>query len=275
MPAVTFYRHGLTASIMSKGNPDPPKRGKVVGWSPAAARRNVKFLRSVDERELTGTGWAVTLTVKKCPSTPASWSAALHQWQKRVVRAGVIRFHWVMEFQRRGVPHLHAAVWFDTDITLSVDQQRESLLVAWQDVAQAFEAGSKGQHARPIEGVVGWFQYMAKHCSRSHVHYQRQRDAVPKAWASSPRVWGKGGEWPLCEPAIAEVSSKAFWRLRRLVKASRLAEARRGLPLNRGQVGHLRRILKCNNQKLSSVRPVSEWMPEHRQVKLLKAAAGG
>ncbi len=64
MPAITFYRHGLTASIMSKGNPNPPKRGKVVGWSDGAARRNVKFLRSVDERELHGVGWAATLTVK-------------------------------------------------------------------------------------------------------------------------------------------------------------------------------------------------------------------
>lgn len=268
MPAITFYRHGMTASMTNRaGNPDPPKRGSVTGWSPAAARRNVAFLRSVDERLLTGVGYAATLTVRHCPPTPQAWSSALDQWQKRMRRAGMVRLHWVMEFQRRGVPHLHAAIWFaDPPPTPSVISD------AWLGVAADYGAGPKGQQVRPLDGVVGWFQYMAKHCSRSHRHYQRQRDAIPQAWQSSPRVWGHGGDWPIQDPAMAEITRPQFWRLRRLVRQSRIAEARLGLPLNRGQVAYLRRLLKCSHRPSSEVRPVSEWLPEHRQEGLLRAA---
>ena len=43
------------------------KRGEVGGWSEGAARRNVRFLYGIEERELHGDGFAVTLTVRDCP----------------------------------------------------------------------------------------------------------------------------------------------------------------------------------------------------------------
>lgn len=283
MPSITFYRHGLTASIPNMGNPNPPKRGRVVGWSAAAARRNTNFLRSIDERDLgeNAIGYALTLTVRQCPPAPADWTRAVNAWVRRQSRGGMKRLHWVMEFQRRGVPHLHAAIWYTlqlpgedgTTAATRVIGRQIAMVDDWLELAEPFGAGRKGQHWRVIDGPVGWFQYMAKHCSRSKVHYQRQRDAVPAAWASSPRVWGSRGDWPIVEPTTATVSGRTFHRLRRLVRSARLAEARAGLPLNRRQVSLLRRMLKCPEQKLSSVRPVSEWMDEARQRRLLLAAS--
>ena len=292
MPEVTFYRHGLTAHKPNRmGNPNPPKRGRAVGWGPGPAKRNVKFLRSVDETALSGEGWAITLTVRDLPETPAAWTAAVKAWIQRQERKWMIRLHWVMEFQRRGVPHLHAAAWYEprgsaggsagrredartNDAPLGLPPGHAAT-ADWVDIAGKFGAGLKGQHARPIEGAVGWFQYMAKHCSRSAKHYQRQRDAMPSAWESSPRVWGHRGDWTLQAPATGEVTPDEFYRLRRLIQQSRLAEARAGLPLNRRQVAYLRRIRKCPDRKRSEVRPVSEWVNEQQQQRLLEAARHG
>lgn len=264
------------------GTHERAKRGKVTGWSASAARRNTAFLRSVDERHLGGYGLAITLTVRDCPPTPAEWSAAVKSWLMRQSRAGMIRCHWVMEFQRRGVPHLHAAVWYDFDPEQVAEDDLAGQVRAveafhkptmdWIDIAAKWGASERGQHTRQIDGVVGWFEYMAKHCSRSKLHYQRQRDAVPSAWSTTGRVWGHRGDWETVEPIDINADRDTFWRLRRLVKKSRLAEARASLPLNRKQVAHLRRILKTPDRKLSEVRAVSEWMSIEKQEQLLVAA---
>ena len=77
------------------------------------------------------------------------------------------------------------------------------------------------------------------------------------------------------DPATAEVDRRTWFRFRRLVRQSRIAEARASLPLNRRQVSHLRRALKCPDRRQSEVRGVSEWMSEDRQAALLAAAQAG
>jgi len=231
----------------------PGKRGKVTGWSPGAARRNVAFLRSVDETTLDGLGLALTLTVRDCPSTASDWSSSLKSWVERQRRAGMIRLHWVMEFQRRGVPHLHVAAWYDPD-RIATDDLSKSLsgfpavqgrdpawtenhrfagilaVADWVDITGKFGTGSKGQHARPIADEVGWFMYLAKHCGRGRKHYQRQQDNLPAAWKSSPRVWGKSGTWETIDPADATLTRRQWYTLRRLVRRQRVARARASLP---------------------------------------------
>ncbi|WP_425527867.1 rolling circle replication-associated protein, partial [Xylella fastidiosa] len=66
----------------------------------------------VREDKLTGVGLALTLTVRDCPATAQEWQRMRRAWEKRMKRAGMIRVHWVTEWQRRGVPHLHCAIWF-------------------------------------------------------------------------------------------------------------------------------------------------------------------
>lgn len=283
MPAITSYLHGLTASMYNmSGNPNPPKRGKVTGWSSGAARRNTNFLRSVDETQLDGYGLAATLTIRDCPPSAKAWANLIQAWMKRQARAGMVRLHWVTEFQRRGVPHLHAAIWFPDRYLDESDYHQEVRLAQrfhrvsadWIDLAKKYGAGRKGQQVRLIDGAVGWFQYMAKHCSRSKKHYQRQQSSLPEEWQSTGRVWGHRGEWVTRPPIVEVIDKPTYFRLRRLVKRARIAEARAGLPLNAKQVGFLRRLLKSPERKASETRPISEWMSQERQVQLLRAAYG-
>ena len=170
----------------------------------------------------------------------------------------MLRLHWVMEFQRRGVPHLHCAIWYEPNeldpLTMKrADRVRfvdgmESIArhgeqwegtnryVAamavgdWLDLAEPFGAGIKGQHARPIIESVGWFQYLAKHCGRGKDHYQRQMDSLPDAWEKSPRVWGKRGQWVTEDPIEIELTDREWYRIRRLVRYQRVARCRAMLP---------------------------------------------
>lgn len=308
------------------------KRGKATGWSPGAGRRNVKFLRSVDERELHGLGLALTLTLRTCPVTVDDWRKLLQAWQMRQQRGGMIRLHWVMEWQRRGVPHLHVAVWYDPDqlrpVTAEViaitgravhpdcstagiahKMAAERAIFDWLQLAEAWEAGSKGQQARPLTGPVGWFQYLAKHCGRGSKHYQRQQASLPDAWESSPRVWGKWGEWVTEEePEPMAMSRRQWFRLRRLVRSQRVARARaavpgpgwtwrpplfsreelRGMNVGPGLLGdcgralrprlrnlrQARGMLSCSQRSLSEVRGISEWITPDQQGDLLRAVEG-
>lgn len=100
-------------------------------------------------------------------------------------RAGMVRLHWVTEWQRRGVPHLHCAIWFP-DAYDTITPTR-----AWVEVASAYGAGLRGQHARIIDGPVGWFQYLAKHAARGVKHYQRTADSIPEGWQKRPGACGE------------------------------------------------------------------------------------
>jgi len=319
-----------TGSHKRRGGP----RGKVTGWSPGAARRNTAFLRSVDEKTLTGHGIALTFTMRDCPDAPAELAKILDTFTKRQKRRFMLRIHWVMEFQRRGVPHYHVAIWYDggpqastrrgpvsgdyaaasfaisnTEMHKADTQLRDCAVMAvadWIDLTQHLGTGSKGQHARPIEGAVGWFQYLAKHCGRGREHYQRQQQNLPKQWESSPRVWGKSGDWQLIEPATAELTENQWYRFRRMVRSQRIARARAAVPgpgwdwvsdqlttkpfardmpiapkilgtvktqlrVRLRHLQHARHMLKCTDKKLSQVRGVSEWITEQQQQELLRA----
>jgi len=91
------------------------KRGEVVGWSAGAVRRHTSWLRSVDTTQLDGIGAAATLTMLECPPTSDDWRRLLKVLQQRLRRAGLLRWHWVVEWQRRGVPHLHLAIYAPSD----------------------------------------------------------------------------------------------------------------------------------------------------------------
>jgi len=225
------------------------KRGQVTGWSPAAARRNVSFLRSVDERTLSGVGLALTLTLRDCPPSREAWSALLKAWQQRQYRGGMLRLHWCVEWQRRGVPHLHAAIWYQreqvrtgavlVDVSPAMvhqDMQGATFeskgaaswaIADWLDLSCVYGSQAAGQQARPLVGPVGWFIYLGKHCGRGRAHYQRQQQNLPTAWSASPRVWGRWGSWVCEDPQVETLTDRQWWRMRRLVRGARVARARR------------------------------------------------
>lgn len=260
MPVVTVYRHGGSGGIAPmKNDHDRALRGEVSGWSESATRRNTRFLYSVTEGELHGAGMALTLTLRDCPASAQDFHKLRRAWEKRMVRAGMIRLHWVIEWQRRGVPHLHGAIWFDD----SYDRAR--IIEAWLAVSAEYGAGQGAQFVRPITGIVGWFQYLAKHAARGVLHYQRAAENMPSSWkGKTGRMWGKVGHWPV-RPAVRinledQHGDGGWFAYRRLIRSWRIADARTAGSVYR--IRSARRMLRESDPVISRLRGVSEWIPE-------------
>ena len=251
-------------------------RGDVEGWTERSSRSNTRFLYSVDERGLDdGNGYALSLTLKQCPDTHAEWQRMRRAFVERLRRMGLIRLHWLTEWQRRGVPHLHAAVWFPrTPSNNGLTVSAGDIVAAWLFVAAPFGAKRPGQHVAPIVDEVGWFKYLAKHAVRGLHHYQRNRANIPAGWKKTGRMWGKSGDWPTREFARIELDKPGFYAFRRIVRRWRLADARRAGDARR--IRSARRMLQCSDPVVCELRGVSEWIGEPMQDAILAhlAASG-
>ena len=120
---------------MGRGNNTPVggARGKVDGWSRVSVRRHLQWLYSVNVPDLDGDGYGVTLTLRDTPANHAEWTALVRRLHRAFNEAGILRWHWVVEWQRRGTPHLHLAVYAPvgwkppiTDIMSSFTQSSRS-----------------------------------------------------------------------------------------------------------------------------------------------------
>jgi hypothetical protein len=261
MPRLTVMPNGVTASCPRFGPlEEPAKRGQVTGWSIQATRRLRRWFFAVDGSQLDGCGYAFTLTVRDLPPSSADWMATREAFLQRMRRAGMVRGQWLTEWQRRGVPHLHGAVYFDEPA-----RDRDELVAQhWLDAAAEWRPGREGQAVKELWGLPGWLQYQAKHSSRGVRHYQRA--TVPNAWKSTGRLWGVLGEWPARE-LVLDVDRAVFWRFRRLMRSWLIAHARRAGEERR--VAYLRRMLADPERARSAVRAVGEFCPEHVAMQLL------
>lgn len=261
------YRNGVTMGTAGR-NPNPPPRGDVTGWSAGSVRRHSRRLFSIDADDLTGEGFALTLTLRDLP-TQAEWFALRVAWTKRVERMeGFLRLHWVVEWQERGVPHMHCAVYGDG---WGPADQRD-MLIHWCALAGRFGAQWAAQDGEPIRGRLGWLRYLSKHAARGVAHYQRQ--GKPEGWEKTGRLYGFRGQWPFVEPEEVELLPGAYHRLRRLVRSWRIAEARAALaslpptasPEHRAsarrRIASARTALRCSVPAKSARRGMSEWCPE-------------
>lgn len=268
MRTVTLYLHGLTMGTPNmSGNKTPSKRGTVQGWSQSATRRNIAFLRSVNNQHLHVSTEgelllpiSLTLTLKRCPQSADEWHKLRRAYLKRLQRIGLIRCHWVTEWQRRGVPHLHGAFWFPMPSDKNPDEIVSQcighwLALTWGDYGSRPEA----QHYNIIFDAIGWFKYLAKHASRGVMHYQRSPENIPNGWKNKTgRVWGHTGDWPLVDPEKIQLSEAEFFRYRRIVRSWRKADARASN--NRFRIKTARTMLKDNHAERSKLRGVSEWI---------------
>lgn len=261
MSTLSSYQNGSTGYTPNGGVSmhERAKRSAVTGWTRETVRRHTKWLYSVLVSDLDGDGVAVTLTVRDCPASAEDFHAARRAWIRRVERMGTVRIHWVIEWQRRGVPHLHIAAYFDHKLT---PQEKFLIVNHWVDVAAPYGADHLGQYLLPITGAAGWLQYLSKHAARGAAHYQRQ--GKPAGWEKTGRLWGHTGSWPVEEPMKFDVPQAAFFRYRRLVRSWRLADARQELdPVTRARrVRSARSMLRCNERSRSEVRGISEWIDQ-------------
>lgn len=284
---ITAYTNGASAGCPpTKNDHERGKRGAIVGWSSAAVRRHTKWLYSVEADRLTGDGYAVTLTLKETPESHLLWGRMVRAWFKRLERAGAVRSHFVVEWQRRGTPHLHAAVYFPEGFRTR-RSAHQLLVKAWLEIAAPYGARAASQHVAPITGALGWLQYLSKHAARGVAHYQRV--GKPEGWERTGRLWGHRGAWPEGEPMKFDVAAPAYHRFRRLARAARVARARADLAALearaarhtdpgefKGAIAGARRrwrraqySLRCGDRRLSEVRGTSDWMPEESTLALI------
>ena len=273
MPRVTVLPNGVTASCPRFGplKEAAPKRGLVQGWSRKSTGRLRRWFYAVDGDRLDGRGFALTLTVRDLPPAAADWTRTREAFKKRIVRAGAVRFQWLTEWQRRGVPHLHGCVWFPEASEVTPELVRDH----WLSSAGEWGPGSSAQVVTPLWGLSGWLQYQAKHSSRGVRHYQRAN--VPEAWREGTgRLWGTVGAWPLREE-VREIDLETFHRFRRLLRSWMVAQARQGAkrPEDWRRVAYLRRMLADPERNRSVVRAVGEFCPEEVSRELLLVASWG
>lgn len=272
MPVLTEYRHGMTM-----GNPPArndhmrAKREAVEGWSDSSTRGNTRFLYSVDERHLTGHGFALSFTIRDCPPCADDWKKLRETFFKRLRRMGMIRAHWLTEWQRRGVPHMHAAVWFDEGLAVRDPYAMGTIPDHWCELASAFGAGRRGQDLKLITDSVGWFKYLSKHAVRGLGHYQRSADSIPQGWKHTGRMWGHLGDWPTIDPVRYTLNMEGFWAYRRLVQRWRLADARASG--DRYRLRAARRMLQSSDRSAGSVRGVGEWIGTDQTQEFLRHLA--
>lgn len=294
MPVITLYRHGAVMGTRpSINNHVRALRGLCEGWTNSATRSNRNFLYSVDESKLSGFGFALSLTIKYCPPDSASWRSIRFAFVKRLRRLGMVRMHWLTEWQRRGVPHLHAAVWFSEAPSDLINKIRSH----WIAVADRYSPYQRAQYVVPISDSVGWFKYLSKHAVRGLNHYQRSAANIPAGWkGKTGRMWGKLGEWTVQDSIKQELYPLEFYRLRRIFRAWRKSDARQEmkkqvskirfitlseLPLLKShpdmldalirermreqnvfrRITSARQMLRCSDRSLSSVRGCAEWVP--------------
>ena len=286
MPVVTLYRHGVSMGVPPMTSTHKrAKRDVVTGWSAGATRRNLRFLYSIDERDLTGEGFAITLTVRDCPETPQDWQYAINQFFKSVSRIlphtgdTLLRYHYVIEWQRRGVPHLHSAIYLSEGVS-NRWAILDTLPKLWEPYASKYGFSLSAQHVTPINNAVGWCQYVAKHAARGVKHYQRSSTNIPTAWTKTGRMWGKGGDWPIKEPVRFDVDNRGYHTLRRWARSWRKADARMDIQRARDdprklrdahrRIQSARHALRCPDRPLSTVRGVSDWIDDQLMLLMLR-----
>jgi len=314
MGRVTTPEQGIKMAVVSDHRRDPGKRDVCKGWTPAAARRCRDFLMKIDPARLPpgAIGIAYTLTVKECPPDSTAWGKARDNFRKALTRMGSVCDHWVTEWQKRGVPHLHGFAFFALEDAMHLspftrgqdvptdpehlqdmrehlrDQLRRDIRAAWLRVASEYGPKNQGQHVMGLEGLVGWAQYLAKHSSRGAEHYQRQRELLPEGWQKSGRLWGRGGHWPLSEVQY-DTDRLTFYRLRRGCRRWLRAKGRQQLDLglrhgNEAQVRAGKRVLRfrghCgqgdtpeDKRRSSEKRGMSVFLPDPWNARMLEWAS--
>lgn len=263
MRTLTVYRHGLTGGTPpGKNNHKRALRGTTEGWSKSSTRNNTRFLYSVDETGLTGHGFALSLTLRTCPPTHKDWATVRTSFERRMRRMGMIRMHWLTEWQRRGVPHMHAAIWFDADLRERDPYAILTIRNHWLAVADQYGAGEKGQDIKPISDAMGWFKYLAKHAVRGLNHYQRNKENVPAAWSKTGRMWGYLGDWPVSPVDRFSIDDSGYYKFRRAVRGYARATTRAEFHRDPKMLSRMiwaRNMLKVHDKNLSNVIGVNDW----------------
>ena len=197
------------------------KRGKVVGFSMASARRLRHLLFGVDYTDAV----AVTLThplVMDCMKGPEAAFDALRKVRTRLPLRSLI---WRKEVQASGTPHYHCILFPADGVEPAV--AAEMLVDAWIhecvkgfDAMQCFKDGMradmvKAHHDKRRPSIVVmdgscYVRYILDHESK---HKKEQSRTEGRAWG----VWDRA-RLPRILPDDVELTDEEYWRLSRILR---------------------------------------------------------
>ena len=148
-------------------------------------------------------GLSGSLTLRDCPPSHDDWKTLREALFFRLRRKGLYRLHWLTEWQKRGVPHLHFAAWFlQSVVVININQpalsdselaQVLSYLISadWLSISSVYRSSGLSQVVKPMSNELGWLQYLSKHAARGAAHYQRAQGSIPSGWEGmTGRMWG-------------------------------------------------------------------------------------
>lgn len=296
MSRINILPNGTTCGNLSGGNKTPLKRKDSNGWTLNVSKRLRSWLYSIPVESLTGNGISFTLTVKDCPSSSSDWSRLRSNFIKRLFRDQCIRLQWLTEWQERGVPHLHGVAYFENQFPPS------RLIDHWLDLTSVDYSSSRlAQDSKPINNVLGWLDYLAKHSARSSIHYQRSPENVPVGWLKTGRMWGYRGSWDKRSSLSFEVEPSAYYIYRRISRKIQIANARqrlndvakllRSLDIQyhddltiysrnihkyieyKRSLSRTRGLSKCSDRDLSHMRGLSTWINQDHSIQIINYIA--
>lgn len=217
------------------GSPPPSKRGKVVGFSFASARRLRRLLWSVDWSG----AWSLCLTVPDLEQASMGLPSAEECWCKlQNLRPAFLRsLIWRKEVQRNGNSHYHCLLWPAEGIDgldccsrlidqwieyasqprkfagmMSADDVERLLQFIKAKMAKAHRIEGKRACCKPCDG--GYRRYLADHQSK---HKAYQANTVGRAWG----VWQRRALPMVISFADTLSNSELLLVARALRKASR------------------------------------------------------
>lgn len=174
-------------------NPAGPSR------APSATRGEVRQFSDVSRRRLSWIyaqgPWVsmITLTYHNDFPDPVEGKRQLGRWLEGLTRRG-IRYLWVLEWQRRGVPHYH--VWLDhsfADCPLSEDKIRQHswrpLMESWLRISGQDSDDAARSFSLHQRSYVDWEIRVGNNYAAKYAEKQQQK-GLPPGVETYGRWWG-------------------------------------------------------------------------------------
>ena len=179
------------------------KRGLVEGFSRQSRIRMMQRIAEVNHRDMLTLPVMVTLTYPgEYNSDPSSYKAHLNAFHTRLTRRyGKVALVWKLEFQKRGAPHFHFLIYFDSSINIFGDGRHTPdcecfrcwLAASWYAIVGSgdmrhyyfLRSGRTVELLRSVRGIQSYVsKYVAKVVSGVEQHVGRWWGVW--AWASMP-----------------------------------------------------------------------------------------
>ena len=168
----------------SRGNPNPPKRGVVKGFSKASRKSMIRQCAKM------GKAIPVFLTLtygSRFPSDPKQWKRHLASFGKRLIRYNSeLSAIWRLEPQKRGAPHYHLLIYQSNGKAPFVP--KKWIAKAWSEVLGDYSDSkhlAAGTRIESLDSSRGAAFYVAKYVAK----LSEDEDFLEE-WSRAGRLWG-------------------------------------------------------------------------------------